>query len=249
MTATAEVVHIPEPMLPMAAEQAAEAMAAYQALTANLLTEDDWQGIPGKDQSFVKRRGWAKLATFYGVSTELRTLQIDRDDQGDILRARCVARATHPNGRYAEGDGACAITERRFATPAGRQKIEHDLPATAATRAVNRAISNLIGFGEVSAEETDPPGPPPPRPAAPWGPLASDEQENAAAAAVRAIAPDVEAERFVLLLGQGFDGVPVAAVKALTGLAKYIAAAHATAEPADDDVYPPAEQGLRHQGD
>lgn len=106
---TAELVHVPEPMLPMNTSQAVQAMTAYQELTAQLLTADDWQGIPGRDQSFVKRRGWAKLATFYGVSTELRTIDIDRDDDGTILRARIIARATHPNGRYAEGDGACAF--------------------------------------------------------------------------------------------------------------------------------------------
>ena len=123
------VQHVPEPMLPMNVGQAADAMRAYQQLTSSLLTSEDWQGIPGRNQSFVKRRGWAKLATFYGVSTELRTVDIDRDPDGNVLHARCVARATHPNGRYAEGDGACSVSERRFRSEGGRQKIEHDLPA------------------------------------------------------------------------------------------------------------------------
>ncbi len=151
---TTELVHV-EPLLPMSPEQAQSAMAQYQELTRKVLVGEDWQGSAGKPNSFVKRRGYAKLATFYGISTELRTLDIDRDGDGMILRARVIARATHPNGRFAEGDGACSTLEKRFQSPGGRQKIEHDLPATAATRAVNRAISNLIGFGEVSAEETE----------------------------------------------------------------------------------------------
>jgi hypothetical protein len=236
MTTTA-LERVVEPLLPMTADDAAGAMAAYQELTAHLLTGDDWQGIPGRDQSFVKRSGWAKLATFYGVSTELRAREIDRDDDGQILRARCLVRATHPNGRYAEGDGACSATERRFAQPSGRQKLEHDLLATSFTRAINRATSNLIGFGEVSAEELDgtmPPTAAPSIPAQPWGPVTdSDEQLEQAARAVTVIAGDtpVNAEQFILAMGQHFDGIPEACTTMLRGLARFVGDARAKQTP------------------
>jgi hypothetical protein len=64
-----------------------------------------------------------------------------------------VARATHPSGRHADGDGTCASNEKRFRK--GDQRMEHNLTATAATRAVNRAVSNLVAFGAVSAEEAE----------------------------------------------------------------------------------------------
>jgi hypothetical protein len=47
------------------------------------------------------------------------------------------------------GIGTCSTTERKFSKP------EHDILAIAHTRAKNRAISDLIGLGEVSAEELE----------------------------------------------------------------------------------------------
>jgi hypothetical protein len=149
----------PAPLLPMDPEQASSMMTAYRALCESILTPDDVIGIPGTPGGFVKRSGFSKLATFYGVSTEIVTQGMARvtegDDAGKPLRARAVVRATAVNGRRADGDGACAITEPRFRQGSGRQKAEHDLMATAVTRATNRAISNLIGFGTVSAEEME----------------------------------------------------------------------------------------------
>ena len=55
-----------------------------------------------------------------------------------------------------DGDGYCSVEEDRFSGPRGnRSKLENDLRATATTRAMNRAISGLVGMGEVSAEEVD----------------------------------------------------------------------------------------------
>lgn len=141
-----------QPLLPMPVYEAAAAMAAYQELTGKLLTDNDWQ-TAGPDRSFVKRSGWSKLATFYGVSTRIVKDDVARDENGTIVRASMIVRATHPNGRSEEGDGACSIDEPRFANPRGRRNAEHDVRGTARTRARNRAIADLIGFGQVSAEE------------------------------------------------------------------------------------------------
>lgn len=165
-TITGELVRsrVPEPLLPMDIGSATQAMNAYQETCRRLLDTGDWQGPPGQDGSFVKRRGWSKLGTFYGVSTELvgGAVVVDRDGDGKPVRARATVRATHRNGRHEEASGACSIDEARFASDKAQAKIaqgkvnvEHDLPATAETRARNRAIANLIGFGAVSAEEVD----------------------------------------------------------------------------------------------
>lgn len=143
------------PLLPMDATTARQAMDAYQALTRELLTDADWIGRPGAQGAFVKRSGWQKIATFYGVSTEVLDRTVERDEDGRPARAYVLVRATARDGRYADGDGGCATNEPRFRSASGTQKLEHDLPATAATRATNRAISNLVGFGAVSAEEVD----------------------------------------------------------------------------------------------
>ena len=69
------------------------------------------------------------------------------------MRAEYVVEAKAPNGRSAVGVGIASIHERQFSNP------EHDIPATAHTRAKNRAFADLFGLGEVSAEEiSDGPG-------------------------------------------------------------------------------------------
>ena len=125
-----------------------ESMAEYQELCVKLLDDNDWQTIQGK--RFPKRSAWRKLAVAYGVSFEIKDRSLFWDDDGNLKSAEFIVRATAPNGRFADGWGACAVSERN----AGR-KANHDIPATAETRAKNRAAADLFGMGEVSAEEVD----------------------------------------------------------------------------------------------
>ncbi len=123
--------------------EALDAWKDFQALKASLISAEDVQGIAGKQ--FIKKQGWRKIAAAFGISLE-RTNE-ERDEKNGRWIWRVTARATAPNGRYAEGTAACASDERRFAHP------EHDSYAMAYTRAANRAISDLVGGGEVTAEE------------------------------------------------------------------------------------------------
>jgi hypothetical protein len=128
--------------------QTALAMEEYQKLCKYLLDKNDWQTINGK--KFPKRSAWRKLAVAYGVSFQILDVKKDMDEAGNLVSAEFIVRASAPNGRYADGWGACAVAERN----AGR-KAMHDIPATAETRAKNRAAADLFGMGEVSAEEID----------------------------------------------------------------------------------------------
>ena len=103
---------------------------------------------------FPKRSAFQKLANAYRVSTEIVSDETDYDEQGRMIRARVRVRATHPDGRYQEGDGRCHILERGE-RKASDPKTEHDVHGTAVTRAKNRAIGDLIAFGAVSAEEVE----------------------------------------------------------------------------------------------
>lgn len=125
----------------------AAAFRDYSALCDRLLDDSDIQHIGGK--SFRKKSAWRKLAVAFGVSCEVRERIYERNDAGTIVRAEIVVRATAPNGRYMDGLGICDQSERKFSKP------NHDVPATAMTRATNRACSDLFGMGEVSAEEVD----------------------------------------------------------------------------------------------
>lgn len=136
------------PLAPMSPDEARKAMADFQAFTAAMLVETDWQRAAGI-KPFVKRSGWRKIATGYTLSCEiLEDEVVERDERGEPKRARAKARVYHrETGRSWEGTGRCSTTERRFSKP------EHDVTATAVTRAINRATSDLVGFGDVSAEE------------------------------------------------------------------------------------------------
>ena len=148
---SAELALRAQPVLPMTAQEAQGMMTAYQELTRSLLGPEDMQRVD--DKEFVKRSGFQKLSAAYGVSTEILMSTTETVVRGDetVLVSRVVARAVHPSGRHADGDGVCASNEKRFRK--GDQRMEHNLQATATTRAVNRAVSNLIAFGSISAEE------------------------------------------------------------------------------------------------
>lgn len=233
---TGEIERI-SPLLPMAPGAARQAMAAYQELCAAVLEPHDWIGTPGEPESFVRRSGWDKLATFYGASVELLgETRLERNAEGELMRASARARATDPRtGRYRDGGGACGRNEKRFATPAGRAKIEHDLPASAETRATNRAIANLVGYGAVSAEEVDAGAGGPDLP--PW---ARDIPDDAIArvgdylATILRAGGHPEPEVKALEIGQAIFNVCGSFPDACARLARLLEQAVAPPAPADD---------------
>lgn len=136
----------------------------------------------GKNEQRFRKKGywravkkWARLDV--RVLKEER-IQID-DDWGYLV----TMRATSPDGTSEDGDGSCMSSEKRvykkdwdgwerggkrgppkpMKDRDGKPVIDeyetsknatvHNVRAHAMTRAKNRAISDLVGFGEVSAEE------------------------------------------------------------------------------------------------
>lgn len=132
-------------------EDMKESIAQWQRLKNTVLDPDDWQSAGAK--KFIKKSGWEKLSMVFGVSVEVLSFKSIPDVGGEIVAAEVHARATAPNGRFEDGVGACNVRETRFRSEQARQKLHHDLLATAESRARNRACSNLFGHGEVSYEE------------------------------------------------------------------------------------------------
>lgn len=139
-------------------DKIAEAFQAYQEMKLRLLNDDDYQNIQGK--RFPKKSAWRKMSVAFGCSVEVQKVTHERNEQGRIVRTEVVARATAPNGRYSDGLGSCDLFEKCSdrCEPNCNGSVhfshaQHDIPATAETRAKNRALSDLFGFGEVSAEE------------------------------------------------------------------------------------------------
>jgi hypothetical protein len=124
-------------------DEVVEAWESYQDLKHRLLNEKDYQQING--ENYIKKSGWRKIQTAFGISDEL--IAEKRKDYGKYFVYEVTVKVSANSGRFAFGVGSCSSKERNFAHE------EHDIRAIAHTRSKNRAISDLVGGGEVSAEE------------------------------------------------------------------------------------------------
>jgi len=94
-----------------------------------------------------KKSGIVKLADALGIEAVCKERQGLPGDPASTY-SYVVYEATHSrSGRKAEGVGWCDTSER------GGRISKHDVIATADTRAYNRAVLRLSGFGDVSADE------------------------------------------------------------------------------------------------
>lgn len=139
-------------------EHAAAVQKNFGDLVEALLDKNaDYQG--GKK----RKSAWRKLARAFNISDEPITKEIIRDENHQIISAYFEVKAILPNGRSGFGVGDCSIFDKikyddselpsNFELRKRFTNAEHDVIATAHTRAKSRAISDLIGAGEVSAEE------------------------------------------------------------------------------------------------
>ena len=87
------------------------------------------------------------MATFFNLTDEILDRKFEYSDSGFIQSAYYEVKIIAPNSRSTTGIGFCSAKEREFAHP------DHDIRATAHTRAKNRGISDMIAGGEVTAEE------------------------------------------------------------------------------------------------
>lgn len=145
----------------------------YQRLTKDLLDESDYQAV-GRNK-FKKKSAWRKYSRAFNLTeTEKEVTVPERDSKFWPLYASAWSSIASPDGRTGTGYHECNIFEK--CCPAsdgldctndsqwhvhcetscnGHRHWGHpgDIPATAHTRAKNRAISDWVGAGEVSAEE------------------------------------------------------------------------------------------------
>jgi hypothetical protein len=162
------------------ADVAVAAFEEYAKLRRTVIVGTDKMNIQGRE--FVTKSGWRKLAVIMGVTLEIKDRHYERDLAGRVAIAEVICRATAPNGRFVDGLGVCDYRERCCPQAYSEtckdkrnkhqhcdegcsgfihfSKPQHDIPATASTRAYNRACSDLFGFGEVSAEEVGDKGEP-----------------------------------------------------------------------------------------
>ncbi len=151
----------------MPAVSSKEAVAAwkqYQELKTSIVDKAvDIQKIQGKE--FLKKSYWRKIATFFNLSVDVVSESHEQIGRTIVWHFTCKAIA--PNGRSAIGVGSCdafekaTLKEGKYVRWNKSSKVWedatanslHNIRSTAETRAFNRAVSNLVGGGEVSAEE------------------------------------------------------------------------------------------------
>lgn len=146
--------------------------AEYQDLVHRLLAPSDYQTYTAYENGktvtkrFKKKSAFRKMRRFFGFNLEVLEERIGHKHIKETCArlfipdikecgcptqyARFIVRVTDPrSGQYVDGIGICSLGEKNrvFTKP------DHEIPATAHTRAVNRGISDLIGAGEDSAEE------------------------------------------------------------------------------------------------
>ena len=109
------------------------------------------------DKPHLRKSGVRHLATHAGISARIEKHEMERHGKdNELLTWRFWVIATAPNGRQMEAVGACCSDERK--KEQWNRKQENDVMAIAETRAKNRAILDLLGGGDVSAEEMTPMG-------------------------------------------------------------------------------------------
>jgi hypothetical protein len=148
MSETAVVKVNPEKGIVRSAGNVVEALQEYQRIQHELdsAMPDCIQDIRGK--KFRKKQYWRAIRTAFNLNVECIHEELVRGDKDWGYSVRY--RATAPNGSFADGDGTCMASEKNRGQMAA---TVHNVRAHAHTRAFNRAVSNLVGFGEVSAEE------------------------------------------------------------------------------------------------
>ena len=100
-------------------------------------------------RQFRKKGYWRAVRAAFGL--KVWCVSEERLDVNGEWGYSVLYRAEGRNGMSADGDGVCMASEKRGAG----QATVHNVRSHAHTRAFNRAVSNLVGFGEVSAEEVE----------------------------------------------------------------------------------------------
>lgn len=137
-------------------DEAVEVFNEYQRLKKKLRGEGDFIEFTdrqGNKKEAPTKQWRAKLTRFFGISTQIISESVEYLPDGSFV-VKVVVRATAPNGLFCDGDGSCwSKTKEETDRRGNLRDIYHNTRSHAITRAKNRAVLELVGFGEVSAEE------------------------------------------------------------------------------------------------
>jgi hypothetical protein len=106
------------PVRPLPVHEVARAMHEYQQGIAAVVDASDWQVFVdrgGGDRRFLKRSGWRKIATWFGLDLLVGSAVVERDEQGRPLGApaKTWARARSTSGTSASPSTTSSRRRRR----------------------------------------------------------------------------------------------------------------------------------------
>jgi hypothetical protein len=149
-------------------DEAKKAWRKYQDVCKAILDKNDYVTI--ETHEFRKKSGWRKLARVFNISDEIVRSEVEQKSDAEVVY-RFWVKAIAPNDRSVVRCGSCSSLEFLSDTDVKTliehkdqslkqlrtisKHLYHDAEAKAQTRATNRAIADLIGAGEVSAEEME----------------------------------------------------------------------------------------------
>jgi len=114
---------------------------------------DGRPAIEGEGSPHIKRSGWRKLARFFGLSWNIEDIErMDMRSGGYMYKVR--VKVWHPAGASVVSEGLASSRDKFFTKGNKIEPAEENIVMKAETVAINRAISDILGSGEVSGEET-----------------------------------------------------------------------------------------------
>ena len=137
-------------------EQFAESFRTYQALQAAIDAAMPSEIVLIKNTPYRKKGYWKALRAAFNLTVECvhdERVEVTMPDGAIDWGWNVRYRASAQNGSFVDGDGSCFATEK--VSSFSPNATEHNVRAHAHTRASNRAISSLVGFGEVSYAEME----------------------------------------------------------------------------------------------
>lgn len=110
-----------------------------------------------KGKSYVNKAGWRKIKTVFGISEEILSSRKEIDEDKTIRWIYRVRVIHKPTGISADAEASCD-TKEEFSylnKEKGTKKPENMIMAMAQTRGFNRAISDLVGGGDLLSAEDE----------------------------------------------------------------------------------------------
>lgn len=141
-----------ESNIPMMTPEEAKAWwDGFLRLKRMLLTETDYMKDK-QGKSYIRKSGFRKLMYAFGLTDKIVSEERTERENGTFYW-RVTVEVSAPNGRTATGAAICDSKEKENKSLPGQ--LEHNTYTMAHTRAKNRAVSDLVAGGEVSAEEME----------------------------------------------------------------------------------------------